>query len=165
MFFTKTANNTLRSITARRIKRLLLVEQSSIVALLGMTGFFLGLGFLLTTGNNPNYKLIEQFMPYIMWGALFTSYGITKVSQSIYRVPFRVKLLSSLIGMWAWAYVFLSFTIFDTSPVAPTEILLCIPLVCELWVTTTAFYNKSEALDRRKEEKQFLERRNYDSKF
>lgn len=108
-----------------------------------LTGMFLGFGFLTSTEHNQNYTLITNLMPYFLWGYLFLSYGLTKLAQTLFRVRYCIKILVSAIGMWAWLYIFLSFTLFDSTPMAPTEILLSIPVVIELWSLTTTIHQHS----------------------
>jgi hypothetical protein len=116
-----------------RVSRVLLSESSSVTLLLGIAGILLGLGFLLGDPANPNYQAITAFGSAEVWSIAFIFYGIVKLAQTLGRCNIWLKLLMSLSGLWAWNYVFLSFTIFDLTPVAPTEILLALPIVCEVW--------------------------------
>lgn len=134
---------------ANRVSRVLLSESSQIMLLLAMCGVLLGLGFIFGDPNNNNYKAINEAGSAILWGISFTAYGLIKAIQTLYRIPTWLKFVASAAGIWAWNYVFLSFTLLDPTPVAPTEILLAIPIVCEMWGLAVSLFTLGQRKGRR----------------
>lgn len=106
--------------------------------ILAITGFMLGIGFAIGTGNNSNYDMLMQFAGNRVWSLLFLCYSITKFVGAFYRIPTTLRYATNIIGLWAWNYIFLSFTIFDPTPIAPTEILLAVPIAVEVWTMISA---------------------------
>ncbi len=125
-----------------RLAYLLSMKKVESTLVLAVTAFVLSLGFLFGSGDNHNYALIYQFAHRYFWFALFAVYGTIKAMSLWVRVDFRVNLLNSIAGLWAWLYLFLSFTVFDTTPVAPTEAMLVIPVIAEAWLMLSYQHNR-----------------------
>ena len=64
---------------------------------------------------------------------MFFVYSCLKIYGAFHRLNRHVRFTNSVFGLWAWNYIFLSFTVFDATPVAPTELLLAVPTVIEVW--------------------------------
>ena len=76
-------------------------------------------------------------------------YGIIKISSSVSRVWLTLKITNSIYGLWLWSYVVLSFVLFDKTPVAPTELILFISIICEVWSLAIVLYNRKSNRTRR----------------
>lgn len=135
-----------------RILLLIIAQIRTMSLILGLCGITLGLGFLVGDTGNPNYHSIKEFAPISFWAFGFFTYGVIKLLHSVFRVHHSVKLLNALQGIWVWTFLFLSFSIFDSTPLAPTELLLIIPIICELWEIVIAIFNFSTYPYRRKED-------------
>lgn len=126
-----------------KIQRALLGDYSTLSILLGITATLLGIGF--ATGNiiqNPNYTLLLVLASQYFWAASFSIYGIVKILCSVFRVWMPVKLVATVYGLWLWNYLALSFTVFDKTPLAPTELMLFVMVIGELWALTLILYNR-----------------------
>jgi hypothetical protein len=109
----------------------------AIAALLLSVGFFTG-----TT--NSNYEALTELMGFNQWGTLFLVYSLIKFYRIFCAVQHTwVDIYVSAIGIWAWNYIFLSFTLFDKVPTAPTELLLFVPVMAEGWTLTSMIYKKN----------------------
>lgn len=137
-----------------RILLLIIAQVRSMSLILGVCGITLGLGFLVMDTENPNYHSIKEFAPIGFWAAGFFTYGTIKVLHSVFRVHYSIKLFNALQGIWVWTFLFLSSSIFDSTPLTPTELLLVIPIICELWeiVIVIIISNFSTHPCRRKED-------------
>ena len=111
---------------------------------LAFTGLLLSLGFLIGAGNNDNYALIYSFAGPIYWSVLFFGYGLSKLYSIWYKTSQTFRLVNAADGLWAWNYIFLSFAVFDKTPMAPTELLLLVPVVADMWIAMSAIHCKKE---------------------
>lgn len=118
-----------------RIAYLLSNRTGEISLLSGFCALLMSIGFLLGGSDipNANYYQIFEFASYYVWAFLFGVYGMITTSGCLYRIPGKIRMLNGIVGIWAWTYIFLSFTFFDSSPIAPTEYLLAVPIVTEVW--------------------------------
>jgi hypothetical protein len=117
-----------------RIAYMLSKQKSEISVLAGITALIMSFGFFFAQPDlNDNYLLIYNFANQYVWSAIFAIYGIVKLVGYFFLIPFSIRMLAGIIGIWAWNYIFLSFTVFDTSPIAPTEYLLIVPSFAEFW--------------------------------
>lgn len=107
--------------------------------ILGITSFLMSLGFLFGTGVNQNYELIYQVLPELSWALLFASYASVKIASCLTTLSSGLKYINSLIGLWAWSMIFLSFTVFDSTPTSPVEVILLSPIIIEVWVLLSIF--------------------------
>lgn len=121
----------------------------AITFLLGVCGISLSIGFVFMNTSNPNYTALLQLANYAAWSLGFFTYGCIKVFQALFRVPYYIKLINAAQGMWLWTYLLLSFVVFDFSPLAPTELLLFVPVLCEVWEVTINIVNTKIHPDRR----------------
>lgn len=117
-----------------RVEWLLSTSRHDTVMLLCVAAILLSIGFVVGTGDNPNYAMIYSFGGNIFWGLLFIGYAMILMCSLLFNIPRWLYILNGVIGLWAWNFIFLSFVIFDTSPITPTEILLLIPTLAECWV-------------------------------
>ena len=117
-------------------------DKTESVFLLGLVAIVLGVGFIVGVGDNDNYAYLYQLYNGQVWGALFITYGVFRFASLIFNTPCGFKLFLGIVGMWAWNYVALSFTVFDQSPVAPTEYLLFVPVLVEAWVLLSTVKSK-----------------------
>lgn len=134
-----------------RIARAVLGDHNVITMLLGMAALLLAAGFLIST-NVPlshNYSLLTDLANYKFWFFAFFLYGIAKIASTLYRTPFIIKLITSVSGMWLWSYLMLSFVIFDITPIAPTEMMLFITGICEVWALALNIFDSKHTNARR----------------
>ena len=115
-----------------RVAAILIIESKTMSVLLGIIGLFLGVGFLLGDSSSVDYHPLRMLFDPIIWAIIFLGYSTLKFSQIVKKVPARIKVFNSTLGMWLWTYVAISFLFYDPKPISPAEILLLVPLVCEL---------------------------------
>lgn len=125
-----------------RLAYLLSMHKVESTLVLTITALVLSMGFLFGKGNNANYALVYQFAHQYFWFALFFTYACVKGTSLWAPVDYKVALINSIVGLWAWLYLFLSFTVFDTTPVAPTEAMLVIPVLAEAWLMLSYQHKK-----------------------
>lgn len=100
--------------------------------LIGLSALLLALGFLLgDSANNSNYIILLELFTAKTWAAIFCVYGTFKLFQLFEKLPHPVRILTSVIGVWIWIYVFFSFIVFDSVSLSPAELLIFLPLACE----------------------------------
>lgn len=129
-----------------RILCLFCSQKAETNTLLGLTSLLMAFGFLFGIGNNSNYDLIYAVLSSTNWAIVFTSYAAIKIISCVTEVSKVLRYSNSAIGIWAWMCIFLSFALFDTSDIAPTEVLLLMPVIAEMWVMTSIFdFNPSPA--------------------
>ena len=117
-------------------QRLLKVTFSDLTAVrwtMGWVSLFLSLGFILATTSNENYNLVNVVDNQI-WAAIFLVHGLSLMITALYTMNYYCSKFINLIGIWIWSYVFLSFTVYDTTPLAATEWLLLMPILMEVWM-------------------------------
>lgn len=115
-----------------RVAAILIAESKTITMLLAVIGLFLGIGFLIGDSSSIDYHPLRMLFDPIIWAIIFLGYSAIKFSQIIKKIPIRIKVFNSTLGMWLWTYVVISFLFYDPKPISPAEILLLVPLVCEL---------------------------------
>ena len=72
-------------------------------------------------------------------------HAISLFMTVVYSLPVHLKRFLGALGIWIWFCVFLSFTFYDTSPTAPTEWMLVMPVILEfLLLTERVSKNKNE---------------------
>lgn len=97
-------------------------------------GFLLAIGFLIgDVHNNSNYTLINAFANEQIWAVMFFFYAFVKLVGMLFDLPRILTTVNSVLGIWAFNYIFLSFVVFDTTKFAPTELLLLVPTLIEFW--------------------------------
>lgn len=122
------------------IKKTIVAEPLTLKLFLGITSVVLALGFFFGSATNSNYSAIQGLMHFQAWAMFFLVYSSSKIFQVLYKTKCWLRAFTSLVGMWAWSYIFLSFVIFDTTPMAPTEMMLLIPVLAEVWSLAGTFY-------------------------
>lgn len=115
-----------------RVAAILISESKTITMLLGIIGLFLGIGFIFGDSTSADYHPLHMLFDAYVWAIIFLSYSLLKFLVIFKKIPCRVKVFNSTLGMWLWTYVVISFLIYDSKPISPAEILLLVPLVCEV---------------------------------
>lgn len=105
--------------------------ESNIVLMLA--GILLATGFFVGEATNQNYEMINKFASPAGWATLLIIYALIKLLSIIWIVPKSLCTMNGIFGVWVWNYVFLSFAVFDTTPIAPAELLLLLPIIVEVW--------------------------------
>lgn len=123
-----------------RLAELIQSRKTETVILLMCAGYLMAVGFFTGTVDNPNYTMMYEFANRYFWSILFFVYALIKSVSLFFKVNLKVKLLNGMIGLWAWVYILLSFTVFDKTPMAPTEILLALPVITQSWLTLATVY-------------------------
>lgn len=118
-----------------RFLELLYGAQYAFALLLGVVTLVLAAGFLVGgDSTNSNYDtLLRMFTP-IQWSVLLAFHGVVQLARSVQRLPFTLVFVNSVVGIWLWCVIVTSFTLFDTTPTAPTEYLLAVPAILEVWL-------------------------------
>jgi hypothetical protein len=116
-------------------------KTETIIAMI-VGGFVLSFGFLLGHGNNMNYDLIYSFAGPIFWFCLFFFTSLVRLISLFSFLDSWKLIINSLIALWGWTYIFLSFTVFDKTPIAPTELLLAVPAIIETWLLTAILFSR-----------------------
>lgn len=130
-----------------RVADIVFKNSPEISLLLSIAATVVGVGFIIGVVNT-NYSALLDLMPLYGWAALFLVYGISKgYLVIVHKIPTYWDILNSAVGVWAWNYVFLSFTLFDTEKLAPLELLIALPTLAEAWALTSSIYNKNCAED------------------
>lgn len=109
-------------------------EKHESIFLLGVAALLLGLGFIFGTGNNQNHEHLYDFASPAVWAMLFITYGSFKFLGFWFDVNHTLRIINGVVGLWCWNYVALSFIVFDETSLAPTELLLFVPVIVEAWV-------------------------------
>lgn len=139
-----------RSFTGRLVE-LVSHRKTETVIMLMIAGFLACLGFLLgNTHQNPNYELMFGFMNHYVWAGLFFIYAGIKAVSLFVRTNFYLRLANGILGLWAWMYIFLSFTVFDKTPMAPTEMLLLMPVIIQSWLVLSTIHWNTQKNNRGK---------------
>lgn len=111
-----------------------------VTLILAIMGILLGIGFIVGTLTNENYAAIDMLASKYVWALGFFTYGGIKLLQYIKRVPCIIKATTSIVGMWGWNYMILSFILIDNYPMSAAELLFFTPLICELWYLSSLIY-------------------------
>lgn len=130
-----------------RITKMLVDDYSTLTLFLGLAAVLLSLGFVLSGQAvflNKNYSLLLDLAHPFFWVGSFLVYGVLKITTSVVRLPSYIEIALSTYGIWLWTYIVLSFIVFDKRAPAPTELILCIPTLCEVWVLALILYNSKE---------------------
>lgn len=114
------------------------------ILILAVSAILFGIGLLFGDGNNHNYIMLFEFAHRYAWAFLFLSYGIIKLISLVGDLDFKVKIINEIIGLWSWNYLFLSFVVFDSTPVTPAEFLLALPILIESCILTSTVNNKNK---------------------
>lgn len=118
----------------RRVIRVLTSDLTELRWILGWLGVLLSVGFLTASTDNPNYAFINTINVKMMWVTMFFAYGCMTVGTSLYNIAYQFRSLLSVVGIFLWSYVFLSFTFYDPTPIYATEWMLMLPVLVECWL-------------------------------
>ncbi len=119
------------------MKRLIRVLTSDLTPLrwvLGWLGVLLSIGFLTASTDNSNYEFINTLYSRLIWFMMFFTYGAMLIGTSMYNIAYHIRSILSVVGIFLWSYVFLSFTFYDKTPIYATEWMLLIPVIVECWL-------------------------------
>lgn len=123
---------------ATRLKRLFLGEVSSLSFGLGFVAFLLSIGFFFANSQTENYELINNHGSQLMWAVIYLVYACGRMGSAIYRYSNTVKIVIVFAGLTLWSLLFLSFVLFDVTPMRPTELMLALPILLEFWLAIHA---------------------------
>lgn len=123
-----------------RFAELVQSRKTETIIMLMLAGFLAAIGFLTGDVTNENYKLLYEFGSQYFWGTLFLVYSGIKAFSLFVTTNYWVKMANGIVGLWAWLYIFLSFTVFDKTALAPTEVLLAMPVLVQSWLTLSTVY-------------------------
>ena len=123
-----------------RMTELVLGRKTETIIMLMFAGFLASIGFFIADVVNPNYASMYQFASQYFWSGLFFVYSSVKLLSLFLDLNFWIKMANGIVGLWAWMYILLSFTIFDVTPIAPTEALLALPVLTQSWLTLSTLY-------------------------
>lgn len=132
----------------KRLANLLQSDQTMITLVLSTMGILLALGFIIGSLPDENYAAIHTLANQYVWALGFFIYGILKLAQCIRRIPCPIKALTSIVGMWGWNYMILSFILIDSYPMSSAELLFFTPLICELWYLSSLIYVTKQNINR-----------------
>jgi hypothetical protein len=118
---------------------------------LSMFAFLLSVGFMFGDVNvNGNYSAFSLFDTKYVWASLFFSYSVFKTLQSVVRCHPVLRIFVSVSGLWLWTYLAVSFIIFDTTPMAPAEPIILLPIICEVGYLSSLLYVLRAGTSRRR---------------
>ncbi len=122
----------LSTLILSRVTLVLKVRHTIVSITLACFSALLGIGFILgDPETNTNYSAFTGVSKYL-WAAVFLSYSIAKAVQSLSRVPICLKAVVSMLGLWNWSFLLISFLIYDRTSIGPAEPVLFMPLMWEV---------------------------------
>lgn len=113
---------------------------------LGLAALLLCCGFLFANSASQDYNFLLYLFNSKVWASIFFTYGTLKIYQAIKGIPYKLDLVTSIVGMWAWIYVFISVVVFDHRPFTPIEILLLLPVILEAWELVLDIFKTNQKL-------------------
>lgn len=122
-------------------------QKVEIQILTAISGILIGFGILNTFELDPNGVMLFDIMSKMYWSILFFTYGIIKFLCCIFKIPHKICMFSSILGIWMWNCMFLSFIIYNSSKINPTEFLLLVPLISEFWIMLSSTFNKNNCCE------------------
>lgn len=123
-----------------KVAYILSLKKTESILMLFITSFLMAIGFFLSQVSNVNYELLYAAAHPYFWGALFLVHSSIHAVNLWTRIDWRIKVINSIVGIWAWSYLLLSFVIFDKTPIAPTEILLSLPIFIQSLVLASVLF-------------------------
>lgn len=118
-------------------------QKLEIQIITAISGILIAFGMLNVSTLDPNCVILFDIMSKWSWSVLFLIYALSKFICCVFRVPHKICMLTSIFGVWMWNCMFLSFVIYDSSKINPTELLILIPLVSEFWIMLSSTFNKN----------------------
>ena len=117
---------------------LLRVNHTIVSITLALFSGLLCLGFIIgDPGASTNYT---AFSNKFVWAAVFGAYSLVKSMQALNRMPMCTKIINSILGLWLWCYLIISFIFLDKTHMAPAELILIMPVLWELAYMTSIVY-------------------------
>lgn len=132
--------NMLKTFT-HRITTLMFAQAQALTFMLSLTALIMGLGFILGVTTSANYAGIVALGGDLVWAGAFIVFGLLKLIQAVFRIHYFVKIGNSLLGIWLWSFLFLTFSVIGKAELRPLELLLVIPILCEAWEITMTIFN------------------------
>lgn len=128
-----------------RVVQILMQRSDGITFVVSVAAFLLSVGFFsYDTPYVSAYEVLSRLMPLHLWGLFFLVYGVAKAINLFFVNCLYLTVSVSAVGIWAWNYLFLSFTVFDVAPPHPAELLIFLPVLCEVWSLVSIIYAKRE---------------------
>lgn len=109
-------------------------DRGELSILLSIAALLSAIGFVFGDTSGHNYQLIVDFADPYIWAILFVVYGYIKLYSVFNATSTAIRTINSVVGLWAWNYLFLCFVLFDQVPASPTEYLLGIAVIAEFWI-------------------------------
>ena len=133
-----------------RIARGFTSEHSVFTSLLGLCALLLAIGFCIKgPTTNTNYVLLYEVASFKFWGTMYFIYGLVKIFGVFYRTYVGVKIANIILGMWLWSCLIFSFVIYDSAPIQPTELMLFVLLIAEVWSMSLTLVHMRYKVSRR----------------
>jgi len=121
--------------TSFKLAYLLALTKVETTVMLCITACLLSIGFMFGVHDiSADYKLIWDFGSKYFWCYTFGAYSMIKAISLYGNIDYRINLANSVLGLWSWLYLCLSFTVFDTTPVSPHELVFLVPVIAESWL-------------------------------
>lgn len=117
-----------------RVARLLTSDLSVLRWTLGWLSLLLSAGFFASESQNTNYEFLNDSASKAMWATLFAVHGVSLLWLAVIDCTTWLTRTSAGFGLFLWSYVFLSFTIYDPTPINSTEWMLLLPMLIEMWL-------------------------------
>lgn len=133
----------------KRLTSILVCDLTAVKWLMGWASILSGVGFLFLSTELPAYNTLRILEPMWLWGLAFLTFGFFRLKSCLVRRPAYRKIIGPVIGMYLWSYLLVSIIIFDKTPLEATELLLVLPLLCELWIFTQAIAKHNTKYNRR----------------
>jgi hypothetical protein len=113
--------------------KILTADLSPMRFVIAWLAYILAFGFFASSTNNHNYEFINTVTGKNIWGSLFVFHGTMMMVTALFTINNYTRSAVSIIGIFLWSYVFLSFTFYDPTPINSTEWMLMIPVILECW--------------------------------
>lgn len=124
-----------------RISRIVKLDLTALRWVMGWTSLWLSYGFFCLSTGGADYDTLREIRPAYVWGVLFAVYGAVGLLDCVFRVNWFVARGAGLLGMWLWSYLFLSLAVLDDKPTTAAEIMLVVPIICEVWLLIMAIFS------------------------
>lgn len=114
--------------------KLQLLQQNitSLRKVLFLCAVVLVFGLLCTGSNEHNYQLLDETAPVWTWILTLAAYALLCWLPSSHYTPLSAMSLS-VVGLWQWLYIFLTFNVYDPHPTSTAEFLVVLPVLFETW--------------------------------
>ena len=89
-------------------------------------------GLAMTGSNEHNHQLLDQTAPVWTWILSLVVYAWLCVLPERQYTPLSALALS-VVGLWQWMYIFLTFNVYDPNPTSSAEFLVVLPVLFETW--------------------------------